>query len=170
MLAEEVVGLSPIEIRDVEKIRDRVSLFGALDNAQLSILLSYAKETHFDEGEVIFNQGQLPGEIYIVLSGKIDLRIVRDDFTETHLTYVPGDCFGETAVIGIQSQMGQASVEEDARILCLSRFSLLDMLEHDAALFGILMMNIAREVSRRLHFAINTATSADQAGSVLACH
>lgn len=170
MLAEQLMGSGPIKIRDVEEIRDRVSLFGALDNSQLSTLLSYAKEQTFECDEVIFEQGQLPSDIYILLSGKVDLRVIRDDFSATHMTFVPGDCFGETAVIGIQTQMGRAKVEEDARVLTLSRFSLLDMLEHDASLFGILMMNIAREVSRRFHFTINTSISPVEVDSLQACH
>ena len=170
MLAEQLVGERPVNIRDVEQIRDRVSLFGALDNSQLSTLLSYAKEQAFEEGEIIFEQGQLPSDIYILLSGKVDLRVIRDDFSAAHMTYVPGDCFGETAVIGIQTQMGRAKVEEDVRVLTLSRFSLLDMLENDANLFGILMMNIAREVSRRFHFTINTSISPVEVDSLQACH
>lgn len=170
MMNNSLTNQSNVSYGDVERVRDRVSLFGAMNTAQLIKLLGYANQCHFEEGDVIFEQGQLPGDIYILLSGKVDLGIIRDDFSKTHLTYVAGDCFGETSVIGIQSQMGKATVEEDAQALVLSRFSVLDMLENDSELFGILMMNIAREVSRRLHFVLNTATSVTDGDTFHLCH
>ncbi len=62
-----------------------------------------------------------------------------------------GDCFGETAAIGIQPHSASALAVEDTELIVLSRAALLSIFDSDKELFGMLILNIAREACRRLH-------------------
>jgi CRP-like cAMP-binding protein len=54
-------------------------------------------------------------------------------------------------VIGIQPHRGTAIAMTDTDLIVLSRNTLLSIYESDKELFSILILNIAREVCRRLH-------------------
>ncbi len=160
MIAEKVNQVS-LNFAEYNRVRDKVSLFGALSDEQLDRVIPLLKIKSVDDGHIIFNQGQLPCNVYILLSGEVIMRVTRDDGSCGKMIYKVGDCFGETAVIGIQSQLGEARASKDARVMVLSRSNLLDIANSDSEIFGILMMNIAREVSRRLHGVVATSPESD---------
>ena len=54
-------------------------------------------------------------------------------------------------MIGIQTHSVSTVAVEPTELMVLSRDDLMSIFESDKELFGILMMNIAREASRRLH-------------------
>lgn len=155
MIAEQINQFS-LSYVEFNRVRDKVSLFGALSDEQLEKVIPLLKTVSVDEGDIVFNQGQLPCNVYIVLSGEVIMRVSRDDGSCGKMIYNVGDCFGETAVIGIQSQLGEARAMKDSILMVLSRSSLLDIANTDSEIFGILMMNVAREVSRRLHGFVTT--------------
>ena len=149
MLLDRVEEQAKINATYLEQIKGKVSLLGALNEKQVMSLLSYMERKTFTPGETIFGQEDLPSKIYIISSGRVHLTVKRNDKTVVAVDYLPGDCFGETAVIGIQPQMGEAVALGNVETLILSKSSLMELLEDDVNLFGILMMNIARDISRR---------------------
>jgi CRP-like cAMP-binding protein len=52
--------------------------------------------------------------------------------------------------MAMATHMGTAIAREDSEVLVLSRQSLLELRHEDIHLFALLMMNIAREIARRL--------------------
>lgn len=161
MIAEKFDQFS-LGCLEATEVREKISLFGALSDAQLHSILPRLKIVDKKAGDIIFQQGQLPCNVYIVLRGEVLMRVTRDDGSIANVEYALGDCFGETAVIGIQSQLGEARALSDTALMVLSRSDLLDIANHDSEIFGILMMNIAREVSRRLHAAITTLPGSER--------
>jgi len=131
---------------------EQISLFGALDEVQKQILLEGSSLRHCRIGEHIFDAGDLPSDIYIVLSGRVDLITERMNVHEIQQILKEGDCFGHTAVIGIQPQATSAIVSaKEATLLVLPSKLLIDIQQNDKELFALLMMNIARDVSRKIH-------------------
>ena len=63
----------------------------------------------------------------------------------------PGSCIGEASVIGIQMHSASAVIVEDAVLMVLRRQILMQLFEDNKALFSLLILNIARELARRLH-------------------
>ena len=62
-----------------------------------------------------------------------------------------GHCFGEASVIGIQRHQGTVIATIDTELIVLSREALMSIYDSDKELFSILILNIAREVCRRLY-------------------
>lgn len=134
------------------ELREATALFGALNDEQLSKILHFSCRKRYASGEKIFVQGDLPTDIYVVCDGRIDLIVQKNGVFNIEACFQVGDSLGETALIGIQPQVGTAIVSGGvAELLVISRQDLLDLYESDKALYAVLMMNIAREVSRKLH-------------------
>lgn len=153
---------SCVDLAELLSLREKISLFGGLSDQHLRVLAVNLKAQNLAAGECVFQQGQLPCNIYIVLSGQVGFSVIREDNSTAKMQFRAGDCFGETAVIGIMPQLGRAETQTDARVMVMSRSCLMDIARIDAELFGVLMMNIAREVSRRLHSFVSTPVNAHE--------
>ena len=64
----------------------------------------------------------------------------------------PGECFGEASLMSMQRHSASVIALEDSEVIGISRHSLISLQHEDLALFALLMMNIARELARRLKF------------------
>ena len=162
-MAVEKYRLPLLDVENVLPILNRIAILGGLDDAQLYTVFHLLEVEHYNEGEFVFRQGDAPSHIRIIRSGRV--RIVEDvDGTPLELfEFKPGDCFGETSVLAIHTHTANALAMEDTELLVIPRDKLFGLYESDPKLFGMLMMNIAREACRRLnqtedimlHYALN---------------
>ena len=140
-----------LDIEGVLPILSKMSIFAGLSGKQLDTLLRLLTKVSYKAGEAVFEQGQQPSHIYIVESGKIKLVMWENDTPLELIVFEEGNCFGEASVIGIQPHRGTAIAMTDTDLIVLSRNTLLSIYKSDKELFSILILNIAREVCRRLH-------------------
>jgi CRP-like cAMP-binding protein len=70
--------------------------------------------------------------------------------------FTTGDCFGETSVIAIHQHTASAIAMVDTELLVVPREKLFALYHTDPKLFGMLILNIAREACRRLSKAEDT--------------
>ena len=142
---------SILDRESILSILNKISLFGGLSENQLSVLLKLLQIVSYHAGEYIFKQGEAPSHIYIVKSGSVKIVIEQDSGRYDLVVFGIGECFGETSVIGIQPHSAHALAQEDTELLLLPRNSLLSIFNTDPTLFGLLILNIAREACRRLY-------------------
>ena len=140
-----------VRAEEVLPILDKISLFGGLSETHCHTVFQYLQKVHYSPQEVIFHQGDHPSYIYIVLKGKVRLFFENNETAFPTIEFGPGACFGETSVIGIQSHSVTSMAVEDTLLVVLPREALMEIYENDKELFGLLMLNVAREASRRLH-------------------
>jgi len=140
-----------LEVEKVLPILNRIAILGGLDDAQLYTVFRLLETEHYKAKEFIFRQGDSPSHIRIVWSGRV--RIIEQVNGEPLELYefVTGDCFGETSVIAIHRHTASAQAVVDTDLLVIPRDRLFALYETDPKLFGMLMMNIAREACRRLN-------------------
>ncbi|MGH1469756.1 MAG: cyclic nucleotide-binding domain-containing protein [Cellvibrionaceae bacterium] len=136
----------------LDRIVDHVTLFGGLNDIQLTNVIRKLKKATFSHREIVFTRGEQASYIYIVLSGKIKLKFKSPDHPMTGHEYSQGQCFGITSVIGIQNHSVTTQAEGEVELLILSRKDLMLIFEEDQGLFGYLILNIARESCRRLNY------------------
>jgi CRP-like cAMP-binding protein len=150
-MAIEKYRLPLLEVEKVLPILNKISVFGGLDDAQLYTVFRMLETEHYNKGEFVFKQGDAPDHIRIVQTGRI--RIVENvDGTPMELfEFGTGECFGETSVIAIQRHSASAFAVEESQLLVIPRVKFYGLYESDSKLFGLLMMNIAREACRRLN-------------------
>jgi CRP-like cAMP-binding protein len=144
---------APLEHReDVVSILSEISMFGGITDAQQNEIFSRLEIGAFKRGETIFREGDEPTHIYIVKSGLIGLFIEDKELKVEKKRLGKGECFGHVALMSINKHSISAVAVVDSEIIVFSR-DLLQKLHHeDSQLFALLILNIARELARRLQF------------------
>ncbi|PCK01011.1 MAG: hypothetical protein COA42_23560 [Alteromonadaceae bacterium] len=152
---QEVIKNIAVSYPRLREAQDAISLFGALSEAQMRTLSSHLTVKYCEPGQSVYCQGDQASNIYILTMGLVEM--THHDASGRHVAHEisRGTCFGESALIGIQAQAESARTSTRAELWVLSGQSLAEIYASDTVLFALLMMNIARDVSRDLHGVIN---------------
>jgi len=138
--------------REVFSILSRIAIFGGATEFQQEEIFRRLETGVIAKGAHIFDKGDDPSHIYIVKSGEIELSIPGAAVTIQKKKLGVGECFGQVALMSMQSHVISAVAAERSEIIVLSRRALHQLRHEDIELFALLMMNIARELARRLVF------------------
>jgi CRP-like cAMP-binding protein len=140
-----------LDVENVLPVLNKIAILGGLDDNQLYTVFRMLEVEHHGTGEFIFRQGDNPSHIRIIRSGRV--RIVEDvDGTPMEFfEFGTGDCFGEASVIAMHAHTASAIAVEDTELLVIPHGKLFGLYDSDPKLFGMLVLNIAREVCRRLN-------------------
>ncbi|MFH1025840.1 MAG: cyclic nucleotide-binding domain-containing protein [Nitrospirota bacterium] len=142
----------PLEdIASVLPILSDIAIWGGVSDRQREEIFRRLEVGTFKEGEHIFQKGDAPSHIYIVKKGSITLLITDEEVILTKKTLTVGECFGVASLMSMQSHSTTATALEDSEVMALSRRALLQLKDEDIELFTLLMMNVARELARRLN-------------------
>jgi CRP/FNR family transcriptional regulator, cyclic AMP receptor protein len=136
----------------VLSILSQISMFGGVTEEQQDEIFSRLEIGTFKRGETIFCTGDEPRYIYIVKSGLISLFISDAEVKIEKKRLGKGECFGHVALMSVTRHSISAVAVVDSEIIVVSK-TLLEKLHHeDSELFSLLILNIARELARRLQF------------------
>ena len=150
-MAENKVYYPFVHVEEVTSILNKIAIFGGLNQTQLAEVFKRLEVVRYEEGEFIYEQGNAPSHIYIIKKGEVKIMVDAEETSLELASFGVGDCFGETSVIGIQSHSTNALASASTELIVLERSALLKIFEEDKELFGMLILNIARETARRLH-------------------
>ena len=140
-----------LDIENILPVLNKIAVFAGLSDEQLYSLLRLLKTVTYNAGEEVFRQGEEPSHIYIVRSGRIKLVARENQIDFELIVFEEGHYFGKASVIGIQPHGATVIATENSELIVLPREALSSLYESYPKLFGILVLNIAREVCRRLH-------------------
>ena len=113
----------------------RVPLFAALSPADLKQVASITGEHYFPDGEIIAHQGETGDEMYIIVSGQVD--VMRQpagpgrsqETREVELAVrQPGEYVGEMAILSERPRMATLIARGDVRALCVEQADFARML------------------------------------------
>ena len=140
-------------------------MFGALDDDTLTTLAERLSVTTVDTGDVVFEAGQRGRTLYVILEGELEL--VK---TSKHGRAVPvsvlekGDWCGELSLLDVMPRAVTARARRPGRLLTLTATDLEAIYRQDMRAYALLVMNLARQLSRKLRVAesilADTITSA----------
>ena len=130
------------------------SSFGALSDAAIRFLLTRGRIISLADKEELFRPGDAGDSLYIVLKGKLDYFRTSDqpgDDSETLIRTVSfGEELGYVAMIGLFQRIGFGRGHGEAVVLQLTSdlfYQLHLELPFD---FGILMLNLSRDMARTI--------------------
>ncbi|MGZ5212441.1 MAG: cyclic nucleotide-binding domain-containing protein [Actinomycetota bacterium] len=109
---------------DVERLR-RLPLFGELDHHDLSQLLRWVREVEFADGDLLFEQGSTPHELFVIEGGSVEVR--RDD--RPVATLGPGEVVGEMALLKLERRGASVVAVGHVRAVALGADDLASMSE-----------------------------------------
>ncbi len=137
-------ALSPAQLREI-------GLFGALPDDVLEHLCGSLKCHRVTPGESIFREGDAGRELYVVLEGEMEVTKKSRRGRETRVAiFGPNDAFGEMSIIDMQPRSASVRALGPGRLLRVSSEDMDGLYRHDLKAYTLIVLNIAREMSRRL--------------------
>jgi CRP/FNR family transcriptional regulator, cyclic AMP receptor protein len=147
-----VIHTAPLtDFDSVRSIIAQLRLFGGVTEEQWATLFQHLALWTVPAGEAVFHKGDEPLHIHIVKRGQIDVQIREGDVAIHKHALQVGECFGEASLMSMHRHTATAVAVEESELVTLSRRALIDLRHADVELFALLMMNLARELARRLY-------------------
>jgi len=135
-------------------LRD-IGLFGGLDDDSLSVLARELPTVHVETGDAVVEEGDQAREMYVVIGG--ELEVVKEAKTGGDVRvalFGPGDWFGEMAILDVQPRSATVRAVAPTMLLRITAEDVDKLLyRRDLKAYSLFVMNIARELSRRLRVA-----------------
>jgi CRP-like cAMP-binding protein len=124
-------------------------LFSGLDEATLEVIAGRCIDRSYKKGQLIFHQGD-PGEaLFVIVEGMVKVLVASPEGGEMVLvTLSPPDTFGELALIDGGARSASAEVVENARVLALTRGTLLEVLRDHPPLTESLLKSLGLMIRR----------------------
>ena len=132
---------------------ERTPIFGGLERPALELIGTHLQRRTFAASSLVLAEGEGARELYVVERGGVEVRIHRDPGGVDDLvvaTLGPGDCFGEMSLLDVQPRSATIRTVGETSLLVLRYRELLELRRRDPEAFILLVLNLAREVSRRL--------------------
>ncbi len=108
------------------RLRERVAVFRGFSDAELVTLLRGAERLSFRHGEVIFREGAVGDQMFVILAGEVMISRRRGEADPEELARLGvGDCFGEMGLIDSAPRSADATCVGDATVMCLRAPTLL---------------------------------------------
>ncbi len=135
-----------------------IKIFHGMNPDQLGKIKNLLEEYSFKTADWVVIEGQDATSMYMLRSGMVEVwksfNGDKEGFCLGELK--AGDCFGEMSLVDCQSRSASVLAKTDLSVYCLSYGAVAQLYETDPRLFGLLVINIAREISRRLRRSDHT--------------
>jgi CRP/FNR family transcriptional regulator, cyclic AMP receptor protein len=128
-----------------------IPIFAGLSAAALSEIANAVEEAAFRAGDIIVREGEAGNRMFIVYSGRLDIVKYLARTHETLLAVLgPKDFLGEMSIIECVVRSASVRAIEDTFLFALKGTDLYRLFQHYPDQYAIVILNIARDLSRRL--------------------
>lgn len=124
----------------------RYSFFGGLLEEQIHAILPLMELESYGEGENIIVEGAPNDRIRFILEGRVEVvknGVVLAEFSE-------GDTFGEMEILEVMASAANIRTLTPTKAMSISNRGLREIYKLDVKVFAMMIMNLARDISRRL--------------------
>jgi CRP/FNR family cyclic AMP-dependent transcriptional regulator len=130
---------------------EKFPVFAGLDPAALEFLRGKAREIQVAAGETIVREGEPGNKMFLISSGSVQVCKATDSPAPLQLALLkPGDFFGEMCILETLPRTATVLALSEAALYSLTSVSFYQFYQALPAQYSILVLNIARDVSRRL--------------------
>lgn len=135
------------------EILQEMPIFGGAKESTIRFLLDGASIRELTRGETVFQEGELDTSVYIIEHGRIS--VIRHWEGEKYKLreLAKGDCFGEMALMDFKPRSATVYADTDCSLIQISAAQLGELYTIDPQQYTLIMMNLGREVCRRLREA-----------------
>jgi CRP/FNR family cyclic AMP-dependent transcriptional regulator len=132
----------------------QAAIFGGLPERALARILEVARVLRVPAGAIVFEEGEPARSMFVVREGELEVYKRRSDGSEFHLALLHrGDCVGEMSLVEIQPRSACARALVPAALYVLENKEIGRLYHSDLEVYTLLVLNVAREISRRLRLA-----------------
>ncbi|KAK1394739.1 Potassium channel [Heracleum sosnowskyi] len=152
---QEILDVLPKAIRSsisnflFYSLVDKVYLFRGVSNDLLFQLVSEMKPEYFPPKEDVILQNEAPTDLYILVTGSVDLIRQRNGTEVTVRELQTGDVCGEIGVLCYRPQLFTARTKRLSQLLRLSRNAFLYVVKTNVADATIIMNNCLQHLKER---------------------
>ena len=126
------------------------ALFGGFSDEDLAVVVPLLEEETFASGEEIVSEGHMGDRLYFIESGHVEVLKRVNGENRLIATLWPGDAFGEMELIDVQARSATVRAIEPVVALTMRHREMLRLYKENLDVFARLLLNVAREISRRL--------------------
>ncbi len=131
-----------------------IGLFGALSDEILAHLSATLKVDTPDAGFTVFREGESARNMYVLINGEMEVLKKSQGGIDARVALLgPGDWFGEMSILDVQPRSATIRALAPSRLLCITSADLDALYRYDLKSYAIIVLNLARELSRRLRVA-----------------
>jgi CRP/FNR family transcriptional regulator, cyclic AMP receptor protein len=132
----------------------RTPIFAGLPKRVIELLAGSIRKVEVAAGEQLLREGDPARSMFVVRNGEIEIFKHGKTGAEQHLAILSsGDCLGEMALIDIQPRSATARARGAATLYVLELSEIAQLYASDIQAYALLILNISREISRRLRCA-----------------
>jgi CRP-like cAMP-binding protein len=141
---------------DLKSFLVSTPFFGGLADASLDLLISMLVERRFDVGATIVSEGEPGRSMYIVRAGELAVSKLGTSGRVIRMAGLgSGDFFGEMTLIEMQNRSATVCAESRTVLYELTARNLYAFYKADIHAYVMVILNINRELCRRLRRADN---------------
>jgi CRP-like cAMP-binding protein len=141
------------ETVEVSELRN-IGLFGALSDEVLVHLSTTLSVSTPPAGTVVFREGDEARDMFVLVDGELEvLKRSHRDIDARVAMLGPGDWFGEMSVVDVQARSATVRTLAPSRLVRITTADLDALYRFDMKSYAIIVLNLARELSRRLRVA-----------------
>ncbi len=141
---------SEVQIDRQQTLRG-VPVFAGLGDDAISLLATAVDESAFCAGEVIVREGEQGNRMFIIRSGKVEVVKHLAEVHETVLDVLEARNFmGEMSIVDCVVRSASIRALEDTNLYSLKGIDLYRLFKRYPDQYAIVILNIARDLARRL--------------------
>lgn len=131
-----------------------IGLFGGLGDHVLQGLADTLELLELQPGAVAFREGDSGREMFVLLAGEMEvLKRSKRDVEARVAVLGPSDWFGEMSILDVMPRSATVRAISPSRLMRVTAHDLDALYRRDLKSYTLLVLNIAREMSRRLRVA-----------------
>lgn len=125
-------------------------IFGGIRRDVLGVLVDSARLMSVPRGQYFFRENDKANAMFVLEAGEVSIMKTWNGRQYEIGRLGPGECFGEMALIDLFPRSASVLAIQDCTAITLSMDSVQWLYEKDLEQFALILMNIGRELSRRL--------------------
>ncbi|HET7544765.1 MAG TPA: cyclic nucleotide-binding domain-containing protein [Polyangiaceae bacterium] len=129
-------------------------IFAGLPERVIDLIAAAIRVLRAAAGDELLREGDPARSMFVVHDGEIEIfKGGRGRAEQTLAILKPGDCLGEMSLIDIQPRSATARARGAAVLYVLELSEIAKLYASDVEAYALLVLNISREISRRLRCA-----------------
>jgi CRP/FNR family transcriptional regulator, cyclic AMP receptor protein len=134
-----------------QEFLETIPIFAGLNADAVSEIAQSVDESEFRAGEIIVREDEPGNRMFIIHSGRVEVVKHLGQPRETVLaTFGSRDFLGEMSIIECVARAASLRTIEDSFLFSLKATDLYHLFRHHPDQYAIVILNIARDLSRRL--------------------
>ena len=132
-----------------------IGLFGGLSQETLDVLASALPTSRVEAGAMVVEEGDKSTQMFVVIAGELEVIKRGESGGDVRVAVLgSGDWFGEMSILDVQPRSASVRAVAPTLVLSVTADHVENLLyRRNVKDYALFIMNIARELSRRLRVA-----------------